>query len=72
MADRDTGIVTKEIADADATITRILEPPAPLLETAKNLKHIGKHGVGVDNIPMDYCRERGVAVTIAPGANSLL
>lgn len=70
MANRNMDIVTKEIVDADAIITRILELPVPLLETAKNLKHISKHGVGVDNIPVDYCREHGIAVTIAPGANS--
>lgn len=70
MADRDMGIVNKEIVDSDAIVTRILEVPVPLLETAKKLKHISKHGVGVDNIPVDYCREHGIAVTIAPGANS--
>ena len=70
MADRDMGIVNKEIVDSDAIVTRILELPVPLLETAKKLKHISKHGVGVDNIPVDYCREHGIAVTIAPGANS--
>lgn len=70
MADRNMDIVTKEIVDADAIFTRILELPVPLLETAKNLKHISKHGVGVDNIPMNYCREHGIAVTITPGANS--
>lgn len=70
MADRNMDIVIKEIVDADAILTRILELPASLLENAKNLKHISKHGVGVDNIPLDYCREHGIAVTIAPGANS--
>ena len=70
IANRDMDVVNKEIVDADAIITRILDLPVPLLETAKKLKHVSKHGVGVDNIPVDYCREHGIAVTIAPGANS--
>lgn len=70
MADRDMDIVKREIVDADAVFTRILNLTPELLDTAKNLKHISKHGVGVDNIPVDYCRAHGIAVTIAPGANS--
>lgn len=70
MADRNMDIVAREIVDADAIFTRILDLPIPLLETARSLKIISKHGVGVDNIPVDYCKERGIAVTIAPGANS--
>lgn len=69
-ADRDLEIIEREIVDTDVVFTRILDLPVSLLETAKNLKHISKHGVGVDNIPVSYCRDRGIAVTIAPGANS--
>ena len=67
----DPAIVIREITDADAVLTRIYELPVSLLETAKNLKLISKHGVGYDNIPLDYCKEHGIAVTITPGANSL-
>ncbi len=71
MVNRDMDVIRKEITDSDAVFTRILELPPSLLDTAKQLKIISKHGVGYDNIPMDYCREKGIAVTIAPGANSL-
>ena len=57
--------------DADAVLVRIIELPGSLLATAKNLKIVSKHGVGYDNIDLDYCKSHGVAVTITPNANSL-
>ncbi len=70
-ADRDMDIIRKEIVDADAVFVRIIDLSPTLLSTAKHLKIVSKHGVGYDNIPMDYCKTRGIAVTIAPNANSL-
>ena len=59
------------LADADAVLVRISELRGGLLKDAKHLKVISKHGVGVDNIDLDYCRGAGIAVTIAPNGNSL-
>ena len=70
-ADRDMDVIRREIVDADAVLVRIIELPGSLLATAKNLKIVSKHGVGYDNIDLDYCKSHGVAVTITPNANSL-
>ena len=70
MADRSMEVVEREIPDTDAIVTRILELSPELLARGRKLKHVSKHGVGVDNIPVDYCKAHGIAVTIAPGANS--
>lgn len=70
-ADRDMDIIRREIVDADAVLVRIIELPGSLLATAKNLKIVSKHGVGYDNIDLDYCKSHGIAVTITPNANSL-
>ena len=43
----------------------------PLLEAAKALKVIGRLGVGLDNIDMGACADRGIRVFPATGANSL-
>ena len=71
FADRDPDIIRREIVDCDAIIVRIIDLPKELLESAKSLKIISKHGVGVDNIDLEYCKSRGIAVTTAPNANSL-
>lgn len=58
------------VGDADALLVRIAEVGAEALEACPRLKIISKHGVGVDNIDVEAAKARGVAVTIAPGANS--
>jgi (S)-sulfolactate dehydrogenase len=44
---------------------------AALLDQAPHLKVVGRLGVGLDNIDVDACRARGVAVCPATGANDL-
>ncbi|MGB9682585.1 MAG: phosphoglycerate dehydrogenase [bacterium] len=41
-----------------------------ILEKAKNLKIICKHGVGTDNIDLERARESGIRVTNVPSMNS--
>ncbi len=41
-----------------------------LLDLLPDLKIIAMHGVGVDQIDVEACTERGVLVTNAPGANA--
>ena len=68
-ADGDAKTVEREIVDAAAVFTRIFELTPELLATAKNLRIVSKHGVGYDNIPVEWCREHGVTVTVTPDAN---
>lgn len=56
--------------DADALLVRIAEVTKELIDSCPGLKLISKHGVGVDNIDVNAAKSKGVAVTIAPGANS--
>lgn len=71
VENRDMAQIAREIVDADAVIVRIIDLPGSLLKTAEHLRIVSKHGVGIDNIDLDYCREAGVAVTVTPNANSL-
>lgn len=41
-----------------------------LLDTVKNLKIIGRLGVGLDNIDISYCKEKKLPVVVAEGANA--
>lgn len=60
------------IADADALIVRNrTQVTADLLAAAPALKAVGRLGVGLDNIDVQACGERGIQVLPATGANAL-
>ncbi|HYE52032.1 MAG TPA: hydroxyacid dehydrogenase [Azospirillaceae bacterium] len=60
------------LADARALVVRNrTQVRGALLETAPNLKVVGRLGVGLDNIDMQACAARGIAVCPATGANDL-
>lgn len=58
------------IPDYDALIIGAHPFPEKVLEKCKKLQIICKHGVGLDNIPVEKCRELGIAVCNTPGTNS--
>jgi D-3-phosphoglycerate dehydrogenase len=66
--DRET--LCREIADADGLLVRIARYPREVLEAGKKLKVIGRHGVGVDNIAVDYAESQGIWVVNTPEANA--
>lgn len=60
------------IAEAKALIVRNrTQVRGELLDAAKNLACVGRLGVGLDNIDLAACKERGIAVYPATGANDL-
>ncbi|PZO04321.1 MAG: 3-phosphoglycerate dehydrogenase [Hyphomicrobiales bacterium] len=60
------------VADVPALIVRNqTQVRGDVLAAAKNLKVVGRLGVGLDNIDMDACTARGIKVFPATGANSL-
>jgi (S)-sulfolactate dehydrogenase len=59
-------------ADCDALIVRNrTQVRGALLAGAKNLKVVGRLGVGLDNIDCDACRDRKIEVIPATGANTV-
>lgn len=42
-----------------------------LIDACPNIKLIGRGGVGMDNIDVDYAKEKGIAVVNTPAASSL-
>lgn len=60
------------LANADALIVRNrTKVDRNLLAAAPAVKVVGRLGVGLDNIDVDACRERGIEVIPATGANAL-
>ena len=59
-----------QIADADGMTIRVMNLPEKVLDAAGKLRVISRHGVGYDNIPVEYCTRRNIAIAITAGANS--
>jgi (S)-sulfolactate dehydrogenase len=60
------------VADARALIVRNrTRVDDALLEAAPRLRAVGRLGVGLDNIDVPACRDRGIAVHPATGANAV-
>ncbi|MGT2489099.1 NAD(P)-dependent oxidoreductase [Methylobacterium oryzae CBMB20] len=64
------GDLAAAVARADALIVRNrTQVRGPLLDAARDLKVVGRLGVGLDNIDVPACQARGIAVYPATGAN---
>ncbi len=67
---QDEATMTREISDCDAVIIRLDPLTRAMIDAAPNLKVIARHGVGLDNIDVDYATEKGIWVTNGPLSNT--
>lgn len=58
------------LESADAILIRLEKCPESFVARCKNLKALGRPGMGYENVPVDYCTRRGIPVVLAPGANA--
>src|SRR3546814_6242884 len=60
------------VQDARALVVRNRTQVTPaLLDAGPKLKVVGRLGVGLDNIDLEACKARGIAVCPATGANNV-
>jgi D-3-phosphoglycerate dehydrogenase len=76
MVERRTGLAGDDlrtaVADCEGLIVRsATKVTAELMDAAKNLRVIGRAGVGVDNIDVPAATARGVVVMNAPDGNTI-
>ncbi len=62
--------LVKALPTADAILHKIGKLPAHLLEQAPKLKIIARHGVGLDDLDLDYIKSKGIKLTTTDNANS--
>lgn len=60
--------IASEISNPDAILVRSFKMHD--MELAPKLKAVARAGAGVNNIPIDRCNEKGIAVFNTPGANA--
>ena len=60
-----------KISSCDAVSIRIAELPGNVINEAKNLKIISRHGVGYDNIDLNYIKTKNIALLITATANAV-
>lgn len=62
----------KHLRDVDALIVRsATKVTKNLIDAAPNLKVIGRAGVGLDNVDVEYAKSKGIVVLNTPGATSI-
>ena len=67
----DPATLQREIVGADAMVIRTAGViDAALLDQAKDLKVVGRHGVGYDQIDVEAATARGIQIVYTPGANT--
>jgi len=66
----DPKVMLPELLDAEGLIIRIGSIDRETMLKCKNLKVIGRPGVGVDDVDVKTATELGIPVVIAPGANT--
>ncbi len=69
-SDISVSALKESIADVDGVVVRVAPMSREVIEAGRNLKVIGKHGVGTDNIDIPFATERRIAVCYTPEANS--
>lgn len=62
--------VLRYIGDADAVVTRLARIDREAIEKGKKLKVIAKYGKGVDNIDVEYAKERGISIVSTGSVNA--
>jgi len=69
LYDRPGETLEQHLPEAEGLVVRIQRIGADRIAMAPNLKVIGKHGIGVDNVDVEAATKHGVHVVFTPGSN---
>ena len=61
----------KKIQNCDGVSIRIANLSGNVMDQAKNLKIISRHGVGYDNIDLKYAKDKDIKIAITANANAV-
>ena len=60
-----------KIQNCDGVSIRIAKLSGEIMNEAKNLKIVSRHGVGYDNIDLNYAKEKDIKIAITANANAV-
>ena len=60
-----------KIQNCDGASIRIANLSSDVMKEAKNLKIVSRHGVGYDNIDLNYAKEKDIKIAITANANAV-
>lgn len=60
----------EQMQGAETVILSTEKVTKKVIDACPDLKMISRYGVGLDNIDLDYCKEKGIPVTVTRGGNS--
>jgi D-3-phosphoglycerate dehydrogenase len=63
--------LTRAFAEADGAVIRALPIKNSVLENAKRLRIVSRHGVGYNNVDVDYLTARGIPLALTVDANAI-
>ena len=67
-----SGLTDELLANAEAVIVRSATKVTPkVMDKAPKLRVVGRAGVGVDNVDVDYATNRGIVVMNTPAGNTI-
>ena len=61
----------KELADVSGIVLRTAQMPNEVIDTCPNLQIIARHGVGYDNVDLNYLNKKKIALGVTGTANAV-
>ena len=71
ISDFSIGNLKKCLTAVDAIAIRTAKLTGDILETCNSLKIVSRHGVGFDNVDLDYLNQNKIALAITGSSNAM-
>lgn len=63
-------LIIRNVRDVEIFVMGVEKVDKDVLDAARGLKYIAKHGAGLDNIDLEEAKRRGIIITYTPGQNA--
>jgi D-3-phosphoglycerate dehydrogenase len=71
ISDTSISSLKKELADVSGIVLRTAQMPNEVIDACPHLQIIGRHGVGYDNVDLNYLSQKNIALGVTGTANAV-